>query len=105
MTPGDINRRRVMADRHYGWEKATASQLGRIYGLDPRTVHAELRRAVCKVCRRPVCSHSDLEYAGITPAPVPEPARVVRCPPLSNAPIPAAGIETSISDQHHGEVF
>jgi hypothetical protein len=37
--------------------------------------------------------------------PVPEPARVVRCPPLSNAPIPAAGIETSKFDHVHGERF
>jgi hypothetical protein len=64
---GDINRRRVMATRHYGWEKATATQLGRIFQMDQRTVHAELRRAVCKVCRQAICTHSDLEYAGLKP--------------------------------------
>ncbi|HEX7852089.1 MAG TPA: hypothetical protein VF503_00150 [Sphingobium sp.] len=62
-----INRRRIMATRHLGAEKATASTLGHIFDIHPRTVHAEIARAVCAVCKQTLCHHSDAHYAGIIP--------------------------------------
>lgn len=62
-----ISRRRAMANRHFGFERAKATAIGREHDMDYRSVHAELRRAVCKRCARAVCHHSDLEYSGLVP--------------------------------------
>ncbi len=60
-----INELRVMAERHFGAERATASQLGKIFGVPYQTIHALMRRMWCRKCGRPVCGHTDLEYQGI----------------------------------------
>lgn len=62
-----VNDRRVMTERHHGWESASPSLLARVFGTTPQHVTAIVAKG-CAVCGKPICGHRDDEWAGIIPS-------------------------------------
>jgi hypothetical protein len=63
MTALPTNTRRVMVERHHGWEGASPGLLGHVFGISTQQATA-ITNERCAACNLPICGHSDAQWSG-----------------------------------------
>lgn len=61
--------KRVIRERHFGWEGASPGLLARVFGVSVQAINAVIAAGLCRACKRrlDVCTCPDAVAAGLIP--------------------------------------